>query len=122
MLFTKNQKTELYLRVKDDQYELRRILFEGTFISKERKKISFLRNGKIEGLKDFAYFEVAYDFTEGIEFDAIYCYSSEARPEYYPQVYKFKFINQELLLYEVQTDWETLERKVSAKPIRLKRL
>ncbi len=112
--FFQNQRTEIYRKVKDEQTELRRLLFEGDFKSiDDGKKFSFNRTGTLAGFDEKMTFEVIYDFGLNIEFDAIVMYKKiEAGNWSDGEVYKYEFNSDTLKLYHVNANWETLNYEI----------
>ena len=77
LIFTKPAKKEVYRKVELD-YELNRILFEGTYTDEAtNKKVTFTRDGKITGLQGKTMYLVQYD-PEGeyaVPFDAVFLFT-----------------------------------------------
>ncbi|MEI6124798.1 MAG: hypothetical protein WCQ95_14355 [Bacteroidota bacterium] len=68
MFFPETKTTDTYRKVTDIQTGLRKILYTGNYNSiDKKKKISFDKNGTVKGFDNKVYYELAYDFTEGIE-------------------------------------------------------
>jgi len=77
IVFTKSTKREVY-RKADLEYELNRILFEGTYIDKATNKtVTFTKDGKVTGLEGKTMYQVQYD-PEGeyaVPFDAVFLFT-----------------------------------------------
>ncbi|MCZ8353594.1 MAG: hypothetical protein O9340_02590 [Cyclobacteriaceae bacterium] len=114
-LFFLNSKNLItYRKVTDLQTELRKILFEGEFESViDKRKFSFNRKGFLKGFSNKLTFEVLYDFSSNLEFDAIIMYKDiDSNNISKGDVYTYKFDSDTLRLYYVKTNWETLEHRV----------
>ncbi len=107
MYFSTIKVTDDYRKVLDEKTELRRVLFEGTYFSKDKKfSYQFDRNGKVKGLGEYEYFEVIYDFSKGVGYDAILLYrSSEIGANSDGDLFKFEFKKGVLTLTYVEADW-----------------
>lgn len=114
MFFPETKTTDTYRKVTDIQTGLRKILYTGNYNSiDKKKKISFDKNGTVKGFDNKVYYELAYDFTEGIEQDAIILYKTKEGGNWSTgDVYKFEFNSNTLKLYHVKTDWNNLEHKI----------
>lgn len=118
-----NGSKEIYRKVEDIETELRRLLFEGEFISiDDNKRFIFDRAGSLRGLNGKKSFEVIYDFGLNIEFDAIIIYNEkEGRSWSDGEIYKYEFDSDTLKLYYVNTNWVTMDHKVGELRYKLKK-
>ena len=107
MYFSELKKTDDYRKVIDENTELRRILFEGTYFSKDKQmSYTFDRNGKVKGLGDYAFYEVIYDFAGGVNFDALLLYRTSAGgAKQDADLFKYEFKKGVLNLTYVDADW-----------------
>ncbi len=107
MYFSDLKKTDDYRKVVDENTELRRILFEGTYFTKDKQmSYTFDRNGKIKGLGDYTFYEVIYDFSGGVYFDAILLYhTSGGGAKSDADLFKYEFKKGVLTLTYVEADW-----------------
>jgi hypothetical protein len=113
MYFPESKQTDLYRKVTDDQTELRKILFEGEYLSGDQQnKYSFKRDGSLKGFDDKKYYEVVYDFSLGIEYDAIIFFNKKRGNWSDGDMYKYEFSSDTLKLYHIKTDWDNLEHKI----------
>ena len=114
MLFSKNGTKNIFRKVVDEQFEFRKILFAPLFVDQNKNKIHFSEDGVFSGIENFRYFEVVYDFSEGINFAAILFFENK---DDIPSIFKYEFKAGQLFLYKVKTNWENLERLISKKAI-----
>ena len=122
--FPLKNKRELYKKVEIDfETELRKTLFEGNYNNTfENKTILFNKNGEVTNFKDYVYYEVIYDFSEGIEFDAILFFKTKEGGNWSNgDIYKYVINKSTINLNFVSTNWETLEHIVETETIVLKK-
>lgn len=114
MFYPEFKITDTYRKVTDIQTGLRKILFAGNYISIDKKrKFSFDKNGNLKGFDNYVYYDLAYDFGEGIEYDALIFFKTKAGGNWsMGDVYKFEFVSDTIKLYYVKTDWENMEHKI----------
>jgi len=114
MFFPESKITDTFRKVTDIQSGLRKILFAGNYISiDKKKKFSFDKNGNLKGFNNYVYYDLAYDFGEGIDYDAIIFFKTEAGGNWsMGDVYKFEFVSDTIKLYHVKTDWNNMEHKI----------
>ena len=114
---------EVYRKITDDQTELRRILFEGTFknINKSGEVIQFKKDGQVIGIDNLKYFTLVYDFVEGINFDA--CILTIKPDDFWINGEAFHYkINQDTLrLYRINLDTIGVDHKIGELKHLLKR-
>jgi hypothetical protein len=110
----RNNHKEMYRKVEGEQDELRRLLFEGEYISIDNnKKFTFNRTGSLTGFDGKMSYEVIYDFGLNIEFDAIVIYKEKEGGNWPDgEIYKYEFDSDTLKLYFVNTNWETMNHKI----------
>lgn len=113
-MVSKAKFIDKYRKVVDDQTELRKILFAGNYTSTDsHKKFSFDKNGSLQGFDNKVYYELAYDFGEGISYDAIILYKSKKGGNWSDgDLYKFEFISDTLKLYHVKQNWESMQHTI----------
>ena len=101
------KKTDDYRKVIDENTELRRILFEGTYFTKDKQmSYTFDRNGKVKGIGDYVFYEVIYDFSAGVNFDAILLYrTTGGGVKSDADLFKYTFKKGVLTLTYVEADW-----------------
>lgn len=107
MYFSDLKKTDDYRKVLDENTELRRILFEGTYFTKDKQmSYTFDRNGKVKGLGDYVFYEVIYDFAGGINFDGLLLYrTTGGGVKSDADLFKYVFKKGVLTLTYVEADW-----------------
>ena len=108
-------KKEIYRKVNDDQTELRKLLFEGQFRDiKTNKIIEFSADGTVGGLDKHKYFELVYDFGEGIFYDASIFYPNQDSSGRWTNgdMYHFKINSDTLKLYKITPDWDMMDHKI----------
>jgi hypothetical protein len=115
MYFTNQKLTQDFRKVENEQVELRRILFEGNYFSKDKKlSYRFDKSGKINGLSDYVYYEVLYDFDGGVNFDALLLYkTSGGGPKDEADLFKYEFKKGVLNLTYVESDWILENHRIS---------
>ncbi|MDJ1471427.1 hypothetical protein QNI19_27440 [Cytophagaceae bacterium DM2B3-1] len=116
MFFPKTNKTDRYRKVDTNlDTELRRILIAGDYkIGNDGSVIHFDSDGKVQNFQDFKSYELVYDFGEGIEYDAIIFFKDVKAGNWVDGVtYTFKKTPNSLRLQYVNTNWDTMEHKIS---------
>ena len=120
--FPFKKKNEYYRKVNIDiQTELRKVIIEGNYCDTlKSKNIIFNKNGEVENFKDYVYYELIYDFTEGIQFDAIIFFKTKKGGNWSNgDLYKYEINKNTIKLNYVQTNWETLEHIIETDTILL---
>lgn len=115
MYFSALKKTDDYRKVVDENTELRRILFEGTYFTKDKQmSYTFDRTGKVKGLGEYVFYEVVYDFSEGVNFDAILLYrTTGGGVKSDADLYKYEFKKGVLTLTYIEADWILERHRIS---------
>lgn len=124
LFFPLKNKRELYKKLNFDmQTELRKILFDGIYLdSSQNKNIIFKQDGTVINYKDYVYYEIIYDFSLAIEFDAIIFFKTKRGGNWNDgDIYKFKINNNSINLNFVETNWETMEHRLASKMTTLKK-
>lgn len=123
LYFPNTHKNEIYKKVIPDiETELRQILIEGNYLDADKRSIIFKKNGDVLNFKDYVFFEVIYDFSLGIQFDAVIFFKSKEGGNWsHGDIYKFEISNDTLNLNFVQTNWDNLEHNIESKTIALKK-
>ncbi len=115
MYFPKSKITDKYRKVNSDfQTEIRKILIAGDYKPiYDNSRIRLDSDGKIHNFQDFQFYELIYDFGEGIEYDAIVFFKSLKGGNWSDgEIYKFEFVSNSLHLQHVKTNWETMEHEI----------
>lgn len=118
--FTKDNKTDIYKKVDDVQTELRSILFSGNYHKPGNEhakayEFGFGTDGTLEGFGKRKYYEVAFDFGLGINFDTLILFDKEEHNNWNgADLYKFEFKGDTMLLYPVTSNWDEMEQTVGA--------
>ncbi len=94
-----DSQSEFYRKVTDDYTELRRTLFEGSYMDSSGLNYLFEADGNLVGFQQKSYFTVLYDFMEGLNFDVIFISDNENRDN--EMLYHFKISGDSLNLFEV---------------------
>lgn len=109
-------KKDLYRKVSDEQTELRRLLFEGKFrnVIRDNHVIEFTKEGLIKGLNQEKYFDLVYDFGEGINYDVSIFYPSRDSSGIWTRgnLYHFKIKSDTIKLYRITPDWDEMNHKI----------
>ena len=115
MYFSDIKKTDDYRKVVDENTEIRRILFEGNYFTKDKQmSYQFDRNGKLKGLGDYVYYEVLYDFSGGINFDGLLLHrTSGGGAKADADLFKYEFKKGVLTLTYVEADWILEKHRIS---------
>ncbi|MDJ1503853.1 hypothetical protein [Xanthocytophaga agilis] len=116
MFFPKTNKIDKYRKVGTNlDTELRRILIAGDYkLATDGSVIHFDSNGKVQNFQDFKSYELVYDFGEGIEYDAIIFFKDAKGGNWVDgTTYKFEKTANSLRLQYVNTNWDTMEHKIS---------
>lgn len=113
MYFPKSKKKDIYRKVNTDfQTTLREILIKGNYKIYPDKKVRFENDGKVYNFEDFQFYELVYNFGEGVEYDAIVFFKSLKGGNWSNgEIYKFEFVSNSLHLQLVKTNWETMEHE-----------
>jgi hypothetical protein len=118
------EQKEIYRKVADEQTALRHILFTGKYQDlKNKKTIEFADGGQIIGIENRHYFDLVFDFGEGIEYDAAIFYVNSDSSGLWTNgdMYHYKINGDTLKLYELHTDWEEMNHKIGDLKYELKR-
>ncbi|MBT1703406.1 hypothetical protein [Chryseosolibacter indicus] len=110
-----DNKKEVYRKILDERTELRKVLFEGQFKSLPNDSIiEFKSDGTIKGIDGYRYFEPIYDFTEGINYDAMAFYPSKDSAGIWMRgkLFHFQIKADTLELYNIHSDWDEMEHKI----------
>lgn len=116
MYFPEYKRTEKYRKVKPDiESALRELLIAGKYKSPKHNETIILRaDGKVTNFLDFEYYELIFDFTEAIEYDAIVFYSNKNGGNWSQgRVYTFEIIRGDIHMRHVETNWETHDHIIS---------
>ncbi len=116
MHFPKTKSTDSYRKVNADlQTELRQLLIAGDYTdSVSKQSVQLGADGKVQGFRNFKYYDMIYDFEENIEYDAIVFFDSPKGGNWVDgKIYKFERQGNNLRLQYVQTNWETMNHKMS---------
>jgi hypothetical protein len=109
-------KKDLYRKVLDEQTELRKLLFEGKFknIIQDNQIIEFTKEGQITGLNKNKYFELVYDFGEGINYDVSIFYPNQDSSGIWSRgnLFHFKIKSDTIKLYKITPDWNEMNHKI----------
>lgn len=123
MYFPKSKKTDKYRKLSSDlQTELRKILIADKYKSGvDGSAIQFDKDGTVHNFEDYRYYELIYDFQEGIEYDAILFFKSLQPGGNWVDgdLYAFKRTPKNLELQSIKPNWETMEHSISKKVIML---
>lgn len=120
MYFTKSKKKDLYRKINEElDVYLRKMLFEGDY-RYENSAIRFEGNGKVINFKDYQYYEVVYDFGEGINYDVVLFFSSPDGGNWDDAtVYQYEFVEDRLKLRQVTPHWESMEYEIANEVVEL---
>lgn len=109
-------RKDLYRKVLDGQTELRKLLFEGKFknIIEDNQIIEFTKEGQIKGLSENKYFELVYDFGEGINYDVSIFYPNQDSSGIWTRgnLFHFKIKSDTIKLYKITPDWNEMNHKI----------
>lgn len=109
-------KKEWYRKVSDEQIELRKLLFEGKFkdLMHDNRVIEFSRDGRIVGLDNKEYFELVFDFGEGINYDVSIFYADKDSSGLWTNedLFHFKIKNDTIKLYKITPDWDEMDHEI----------
>jgi hypothetical protein len=115
MYFPDSKRTDVYRKVNPDfQTEVRGLLTAGLYTTQyDSTIITLSADGEVKNFYGFKYYELAEDFTEGIEYDAIIFFNSLDGGNWSQgDVYKFEVLPNSLLLQHVDIDWDTLDDNI----------
>lgn len=109
-------KKDLYRKVSSEQTELRRLLFEGKYknVIQDNQTIEFTKEGQIKGLEKEKYFELVYDFGEGINYDVSIFYPNQDSSGIWTRgnLFHFKIKPDTIRLYKITPDWNEMNHKI----------
>ena len=95
--------SEIYRKTKSQHHELRKILFKGKYKDKlGGRSVNFLSSGRIDGIPSRNYFQLLFDFGEGLDFDAVFISFDSSQRE--TDIYHFRIEQNTIKLYEVNGD------------------
>lgn len=119
LYFPKTKKAEFYRKMKtDEESALREILFAGKYNSLNNQIITLAANGQVKGFYDFRYYELVYDFTEGINYDVVIFYKNPKGGNWSQgELYYYLIEENSIILHPVITDWDNLEHEISDESI-----
>jgi hypothetical protein len=124
-LKTEREK-EMYRKVSGEQTALRDILFAGKYqdLKKENGVIEFKNDGQISGVENRRYFDIVFDFGEGIEYDActFYTHIDSSRLGTNGDMYHYKINADTLRLFKLHTNWSEMNHKIGDLEYLLKKL
>jgi hypothetical protein len=110
------KKKDRYRKISDEQIELRRLLFEGKFkdLMHNNQVIEFSRDGLIRGLDKQKYFELVFDFGEGINYDVSVFYPDKDSSGLWTNgdLFHFKITTDTLKLYRITPDWDEMNHTI----------
>ena len=111
-------KKDRYRKILNEQTELRKLLFEGKFkdLLHDNHVIEFSRDGQIIGLDKQKYFDLVFDFGEGINYDVSIFYSDQDSSGLWTigDLFHFKIKTDTLKLYRITPDWDEMNHKIGA--------
>jgi hypothetical protein len=114
--FDFGHKKDRYRKVSDEQTELRKLLFEGAFndLIHDDKVIRFSSDGRIIGLERQNYFEVVFDFGDGIDYDAVILYPDQESSGMWKKgdLFHFRINADTLKLYRIMPDWDEMNHTI----------
>lgn len=109
-------KKDRYRKISNEQTELRKLLFEGKFkdLMHDNNTIQFSRDGRIAGLDNQEYFELVFDFGEGIFYDVSIFYPSVDSAGLWTNgdLFHFKIKGDTIKLYKITPDWDGMDHKI----------
>jgi hypothetical protein len=109
------RRISLKNNIYDLDYELNRILFEGSYTdSLSGKKIKFGHKGNVSGLGDMVNYHIHYDFGESLEFDTVFI--SKNKQQEAQQTYHFKIKGSTIYLYATTENEEELTYIINPTP------
>ena len=113
-----------FKRYPNIDFALRRVLLAGAYSNSFGDTVLFENDGSVFGFGENArYFEIIYDFGLGIEFDAICIFPTEKGGNRSDAVlYHYQIKAGQVILYEIESDWEQLEHTITAEPITLTKI
>lgn len=119
LYFPKTKKVESYRKMKtDEKSTLREILFSGKYSTLKNQIVTLADNGQVKGFYDFKYYELVYDFTEGIDYDAVIFYKNPKGGNWSQgEVYYYLIEENRIVLHPVITDWDNLDHEISDESI-----
>jgi hypothetical protein len=95
-----DNKEERYRKVFDEATELRKILLEGEYTDLlSNKEITFARDGYVTGISENNFYELYYDFGEGLWMDVVFFLNTDEEKE--REAYHYKIKGDTLRLYPV---------------------
>lgn len=106
------QKSTFFKKI-DLSFEdlLRQKLFTGNYLV-EDERINLATNGKVKNFGKFKYYSVIYDFTEGIDFNAILFLENENDLMSKGELFHYNFNGNQLELQKVICDWENYDHSI----------
>ncbi len=125
LYFPVSERVDRYRKAENDiETPFREILISGDYKeTKTDQTIKFESNGTVHNFKNFAYFEVIYDFGLGIEFDALTFFKTMKGGNWdVAEIYKFELKSNQLFLQRVKTDWENFEHQFDNEVIVLEKI
>lgn len=124
LYFPKTKKVESYRKMKTDKESaLRKILFSGKYSTSGNQIITLTNDGQVKGFYDFKYYELIYDFTEGISYDAVIFYKNPKGGNWSQgTLYYYLIEENSIILHPVITDWDNLEHEISDESIVLSKI
>ena len=94
-------KKERYRKVVDEADELRRLVLAGKYRDiLSDTKIDFKRDGYVTGIPEYNFYEMYYDFGEGLWMDAVFFYHTDEKIE--QGIYHYKIKNDTIRMYQVK--------------------
>lgn len=121
LYFPQSKKTETYRKIRTDiATALREAVITGTYHTSDNHTIQLSANGTVRGFEDYAYYELIFDFTEGIYYDAVVFFKNPKGGNWSEgELYQYRINENNLLLTPVITDWDNLEHQVGDEVILL---
>lgn len=116
MYFPENKNVDNYRQVKVDfQTELRHLLFEGSYINlRDQSTIKFTKDGRISNWGEYIYYELAFDFSDGIDYDAVVFYKTMKGGNWtHGKIFKFDIDSNTLKLQLIKPDWDGFEHEIT---------
>ncbi|NMM47582.1 hypothetical protein [Marinigracilibium pacificum] len=98
-----NGNKAYYRKTTDRESAIRGVLFEGNYISESGKKYSFSANGSITGFEDKKYFSILDNFSEELEFDAIFISDNVNRDN--ELIYHYEISGDTIRLYDLAGEY-----------------
>lgn len=115
LYFPKTATTETYREVKPDfESALRKAVTAGKYRGPGNQTVHLGVDGKVKGFKEYAYYELVFDFTEGIDYDVILFFKNpRGGNRSQGELYNYRVVGNNIHLMQVAADWDNFEHQVS---------